>query len=101
MKFDPVHVTLEHGRVFRSLRATDVEKLAAFYDGMSDESRSFWHRDPNGHALAVAHCEAIDRYDKLRMVVDNGDGLAALYELSFAITQADADRNATALRSPC
>lgn len=95
MKFDPVRVALADGRIFRSLQPSDVDKLAAFYDGLSEESRSFWHRDPNGQALAVEHCEAIDRYDKLRMVVDGGTHLAAIYELSFAITRGDFDRYLT------
>ena len=93
--FAPVRVQLDDARVFRSLRASDVEELAAFYNGLSDEARSFWHREPNGHALAVEHCEAIDRYDKLRLVVDRHGEIDAIYELSFAITGGDRERFAS------
>ena len=95
MKFRPVLVQLDAERVFRSLHASDVDELAAFYDGLSDEARSFWHRDPDGRAVAAEHCDAIDRYDKLRLVARRAGAIDAVFELSFAITDGDHERFAS------
>jgi GNAT superfamily N-acetyltransferase len=92
MEFAPVFVQLNADRVFRSLRARDVESLVAFYDGLGDEARSFWQRDADGHALAAEHCGDIDRYDKLRLVLDTPDGITELYELTFTIPEGDRAR---------
>jgi GNAT superfamily N-acetyltransferase len=93
--FAEVHVRLDAHRVLRSLRASDVEQLAAFYNGLGAESRLFWHRESDGHSVAVEHCDAIARYDKLRLVVDRQGEIDAIAELSFAIPDSDHERFAS------
>ena len=39
--------------------------------------------------MAREHCDAIDRFDKLRLVADDGHGIVAVFELSFSIPDGD------------
>lgn len=92
MRFAPVLVRLDGWGSFRSLRPDDVEALGDFYNGLSQRSREFWHRHPDGAALAKQHCDDIDRYDKLRLILEHSAKIAAVFELSFSIPQGDQER---------
>ena len=90
MRFESVEVQLpDRGVVFRSLATTDVDLLASFYGSLSDRTRAFWHRDADADTLARDHCDAIDQFDKLRLVADDGSAIVAVFELSFSIPDGD------------
>ena len=93
VEFQPVKVQLaDRGLVFRSLEAADLEALEAFYGGLSARTRQFWHRQADARTLAREHCDAIDRFDKLRLVADDGTTIVAVFELSFSIPDGDHER---------
>ena len=90
MRFEPVEVRLpDRGVVFRSLATADLDALATFYGSLADRTRAFWHRDADARTLARDHCDAINRFDKLRLVADDGSALVAVFELSFSIPDGD------------
>ncbi|MEU8657513.1 GNAT family N-acetyltransferase [Actinoplanes philippinensis] len=71
----------------RALLPGDEAALVAFLGGLSATSRRFWHGD-TGHAAAAADwIEAIGRYDKLRLVAVDGDGLAGVVDLSLSLPE--------------
>ncbi|MFG2024634.1 GNAT family N-acetyltransferase [Streptomyces sp. NPDC048825] len=80
--------------VFRTLTHTDAERLAGFLEGLSPESRRLSTFD--GYDLATARelCDAIARYDKLRLVLEEvpSGRIIGLLELSLALTPADIAR---------
>ena len=93
VEFQPVKVQLpDRGLVFRSLETADLEALGTFYGGLSARTREFWHRQANARTLAREHCDAIDRFDKLRLVADDGIMIVAVFELSFSIPKEDHER---------
>lgn len=80
--------------VLRPLAPADVEALAAFLAGLSAETRRLSAFD--GHDLAAARelCDAIARYDKLRLVLDDvsSGGIAGVLEFSFGLHPSDVTR---------
>jgi len=78
--------------VFRPLVPKDVAGLADFLSDLSPRTREFF--TSSGHDLAAAQelCDAIARYDKLRLVAVVGGRIVALMEFSFAIVERDRDR---------
>ncbi|MFB7757707.1 hypothetical protein ACFC18_50425, partial [Streptomyces sp. NPDC056121] len=70
---------------------SDVERLAGFLEGLSPESRRLSTFD--GYDLAAARelCDAIARYDKLRLVLEDERSarVVGLFELSLALTAGD------------
>lgn len=79
--------------VLRPLEPGDRAGLSAFFDALSTRSREFGGVDDDTSALAAEHCDAIGRYDKLRLVVvDSGDRIAGLLEVSFDVVAADVER---------
>ncbi|WP_329436829.1 GNAT family N-acetyltransferase [Streptomyces sp. NBC_01280] len=97
---DPLVLTsrlrLRHGAkaVLRPLVHADAERLAGFLDGLSPESRRLSTFD--GYDLAAARelCDAIARYDKLRLVLEDesSERIVGLFELSLALTAGDIAR---------
>ncbi|MFE5581583.1 GNAT family N-acetyltransferase [Kitasatospora sp. NPDC056531] len=80
--------------VFRPLTHTDAHHLAAFLEGLSAESRRL--STFNGYDLAAARelCDAIARYDKLRLVLDEvpSGRIVGLLEFSLDLHSADIAR---------
>ncbi|MFE5685347.1 GNAT family N-acetyltransferase [Streptomyces sp. NPDC056512] len=80
--------------VLRPLVHADAEHLAGFLEGLSPESRRLSTFD--GYDLAAARelCDAIARYDKLRLVLEDESSarLVGLFELSLALTAGDIAR---------
>lgn len=56
--------------VFRPLARTDADRLAGFLSDLSPETRRLSPFDGYGLATARELCDAIARYDKLRLVLD-------------------------------
>lgn len=80
--------------VFRPLVRTDTERLAHFLGGLSPGSRRLSTFDGYGVAAARELCDAIARYDKLRLVLEvvTSSRIVGLLELSLALTPADIAR---------
>ncbi|MGW1467436.1 GNAT family N-acetyltransferase [Streptomyces sp. NPDC002308] len=80
--------------VFRPLVRTDAEPLARFLGDLSAESRRLSTFDGYGIAAARELCDAIARYDKLRLVLEDvpSSRIVGLLELALALTPADIAR---------
>ncbi|MEV5750263.1 GNAT family N-acetyltransferase [Actinoallomurus sp. NPDC052308] len=80
--------------IFRPLTHADTEHLAAFLEALSCESRRFSTFE--GYDLATARelCDAIARYDKLRLVLEEvpSGRIVGLLEFSLDLTSADVSR---------
>ncbi|MER5481451.1 GNAT family N-acetyltransferase [Streptomyces sp. NPDC002734] len=80
--------------VLRPLTHGDAENLAGFLAALSSASRRFSTFD--GYDLATARelCDAIARYDKLRLVLEDAASgrIVGLPEFSLALTPADVAR---------
>ncbi|MFF3173570.1 GNAT family N-acetyltransferase [Streptomyces sp. NPDC057900] len=78
---------------FRPLTHGDADDLAAFLDGLSAASKRLVTFD--GYDLAAARelCDAIARYDKLRLVLSEATGrIVGLLELSLDLHPSDIAR---------
>jgi diamine N-acetyltransferase len=77
----------------RPLIPSDVEMLTRFLAGLSAESRRLSTFASYDRATAQELCDAIARYDKLRLVVVEADGaeqsIVGLMEFSFDLTSGD------------
>jgi diamine N-acetyltransferase len=82
--------------LYRPLLPEDAPALADFLTSLSPLTRQRWTLDSYDRVMAEALCEAIGRYDKLRLVAVEPDGLAgtvvALFEFSFGIPPGDHER---------
>ncbi|MGW2277079.1 GNAT family N-acetyltransferase [Streptomyces sp. NPDC001770] len=80
--------------VLRPLVPTDAERLAHFLECLSAESRRLSTFDGYGIAAARELCDAIARYDKLRLVLEDvpSSRIVGLLELALALTPADIAR---------
>ncbi|MFD4690892.1 GNAT family N-acetyltransferase [Streptomyces sp. NPDC058463] len=80
--------------VFRPLVHADAERLGSFLAGLSAQSRQFSTQD--GHDLAGARklCDAIARYDKLRLVLEEvrSGRIVGLFEFSLDLHPTDIAR---------
>lgn len=84
--------------LLRPLLAEDVAKLADFLARLSPQSRRFSTFSGYDRAAAQELCEAIARYDKLRLAVVEANGAAepivGLFEYSLDLTAGDISRYA-------
>ena len=82
--------------VLRPLGAEDVDALAAFLMRLSPETRHFSIFNSYDHIMAQALCDAINRYDKLRFVVERASppAIIGLMEFSLDIPEGDLRRYA-------
>lgn len=82
----------------RPLQANDVDQLARFLSGLSEETRrlsTFGGYDINE---ARVLCDAINKYDKLRLVVEDisSQQIVGCMEFSFDLPEGDLERFRTA-----
>lgn len=90
----PVSLETKEEFLLRPLEKKDETKLAELIESLSLQTRKFYSYTEPASSIAREHCEAINKYDKLRFVlekVDNGS-LIGLFEFSFSIPQGDLDR---------
>jgi diamine N-acetyltransferase len=79
--------------LFRPLLPADVDRLTRFLEGLSAQTRRFWSHSSYDRATAQALCDAIARYDKLRLVaVNQDDRIVALFEFSMDLVENDIER---------
>ena len=81
--------------ILAPLTSADEEALAGFFGGLSHQTRLFYSVT-DGRSLAHEHCQAIARYDKLRLLLrrTSGGPILALVAFSLDLTTADAERYA-------
>ena len=91
-------VEFEHGEhvLVRPLMPPDVDALAAFLAGLSSTTRRYSTFASYDRAMAQELCDAINRYDKLRLVVElpRDQAMIGLLEFSFDIPDGDVRRYA-------
>jgi RimJ/RimL family protein N-acetyltransferase len=77
--------------ILRPLQADDVDKLTLLLEGLSLVTRRFSLFPSYDRVTAQALCEAINRYDKLRFVVEiiASQEIIGLFEFSFDIPEGD------------
>jgi diamine N-acetyltransferase len=75
--------------VFRPLAPEDEPALMQFMAGLSPETQRFSNYGGDAAVAARELCEAIARYDKLRMVAVVGAGVIALFEFSLDLVPED------------
>ncbi|MCC6457086.1 MAG: GNAT family N-acetyltransferase [Caldilineaceae bacterium] len=78
----------------RPLQFDDVDGLTTFLSGLSPQTRRFSLFPSYDRKGAQGLCEAINRYDKLRFVVELSPSkvLIGLFEFSFGIPEGDLQR---------
>ena len=80
----------------RPLQADDVGELTTFLSGLSPESRRFSVFPSYDRITAQELCNAINRYDKLRLVIElpTSRTIIGLIEFSFGLPAGDLERYA-------
>lgn len=78
--------------VLRPLMPTDVQGLTLFLQSLAEETRRFSTFASYDKVYAQELCDAIARYDKLRLVLMDGDVIAGLLEFSFDLVESDKQR---------
>lgn len=80
--------------LLRPLEKKDEARLADLIEGLSEETKKFISVNKSSESIAREQCDAINRYDKLRFVLEKEDNreLVGLFEYSFSIPQGDLDR---------
>lgn len=78
--------------ILRPLEARDKEALGEFLSALSPATQDLYDvSEPRVHATEM--CDAIDRFDKLRFVLEEDRGpIQGLCELSFGLPEGDRDR---------
>lgn len=81
---------------FRPLVADDAAALGAYFQALSDVTRSRFAPHPFDQATADAVCASIDRGTTLRMVGDAGGRIVSYFLLNFAFDPREFERYAAA-----
>lgn len=88
-------ITVQSGQMFnlRTLVPSDVDALTDFLGSLSPRTRQRWVVDDYGKAGAQEMCDAIGRFDKLRLVVAGHDEkVIGLMEFSLRLVPFDMER---------
>ena len=90
----PIEMRSSGQALLRPLQVDDVDQLALLLEGFSASTRWFSFFPSYDRACAQELCEAINRYDKLRFVVEvlPAGEIVGLFEFSFAIPNGDLQR---------
>jgi GNAT superfamily N-acetyltransferase len=80
--------------MLRPLLHSDADELAHFLSGLAPITRTYSIFPSYDRVTAQALCDAINRYDKLRLVVEEGrsEQIIGLLEFSFALPAGDLAR---------
>lgn len=78
----------------RPLEPGDVDDLADFLSGLSDETKRLSTFEGYDKSAAQKLCDSINKYDKLRFVVvpTNSNSIVGLIEFSFGLPNSDIER---------
>lgn len=92
-------ITLRDGErvIFRPLTTEDVKELTSFLENLSPTTRVRSIFDSYDEEMAQELCDAINRYDKLRFVLEVGKDsdaprIVGLIEFGFGLPQGDIER---------
>lgn len=93
-------LTLSSGEevVLRPLEPSDFNELTTFLQGLSSKTRTLSKFDSYDTATAKEFCDAINKYDKLRFVIEpvsnpaTSGRIVGLLELSLSMTANDMER---------
>lgn len=77
--------------ILRPLTHDDETLLQSFLANLGPATKEVYR----SHETATELCDAIDRYDKLRFVLEDSRTIVGLFEYSFDITEGDIDRYTT------
>ncbi len=90
----PVELPTGDKILLRPLQAHDMDRLASFLSGLSPTTRRFSIFPSYDRATAQELCDAINRYDKLRFVIDelSAREIVGLFEFSFGLPDDDLHR---------
>lgn len=80
--------------ILRPLETKDAKSLAAFLENLSPQTRLFYDYPSYDLAHATEMCEAINRYDKLRLILclKSTGRIIGIFEFSFDIPEGDQER---------
>jgi len=87
--------SLDNGEkiTFRPLEHTDLDGLTLFLQGLSPDTRAFSTFASYDDVMARELCDAINKYDKLRFVLETDNlAIAGLIEFSLSIPDGDMER---------
>src|SRR5690606_14418874 len=70
----------------------DTEELGKFLHNLSPSTREFSTFDSYDEPMARELCDAINKYDKLRLVVESDQEIVGLLEFSFGLPEGDLTR---------
>lgn len=87
-------VVLKSGRELRvrPIVQEDTKDLGSFLHDLSPATREFSTFDSYDESMAKELCDAINKYDKLRLVVKTSQEIVGLLEFSFGLPGADLKR---------
>lgn len=78
-----------HAVVYRPLLPTDVAGLTEFLESLSPQTRAFWNMESYDRRQAQELCDAINRYDKFRMVALSAgasqNAILATFDFAFSV----------------
>jgi len=80
--------------IFRPLVKSDLSTLLSFIDSLSSQTKKFYSYTKSSKAIATEICQAINKYDKLRFVLENNETkeIVGMFEFSFDIPISDIKR---------
>lgn len=80
--------------IIRPLEKEDEEKLAQLFKNLSENTKNFYTSEEPFETRAKEHIDAINKYDKLRFVLEKTDlnEIIGLFEFSFDIPPNDISR---------
>lgn len=79
--------------IFRPLGNSDLDALTLFINNLSDETKRFYSYTEPSSEIAAEICHTINKYDKLRFVLENSrKQIVGMFELSFDIPTDDKER---------
>lgn len=88
----PIRLPDGRNATFRPLAADDAKALTEFYQRLSPRTQRFYSIHDDIAEMAAEECDAIGKYDKLRLVLvvpEPADEIAGIVEFSFAILPDD------------
>jgi len=79
---------------FRPLVHEDVGALGDFLESLSAATRKYYNLPSYDIKMAQEHCDAINKYDKLRFVIelDTKHKIIAIFDFSFDLTEKDQEK---------
>jgi RimJ/RimL family protein N-acetyltransferase len=79
--------------ILRPLEVSDLDKLITFIGHLSTATKTFYSYTRPSKTIATEICQAINKYDKLRFVLeDKNKDIIGMFEFSFNVPSSDIQR---------